>query len=61
MKGGIRIFGRPPLRLAPWVRRGGFSEGPLRVSEGDVGESEGSGRDKRARRECCLEAFDAGK
>jgi len=44
---------------------GRVSEGPLRVSEGGFlrvcGERMGCGRDKRARRECCLEAFDAGK
>jgi len=28
---------------------------------GVFGVSEGNGRNKRARRECCLEAFDAGK
>jgi len=32
------------------------------VSEGGFfGGFEKNGRDKRARRECCLEAFDAGK
>jgi len=44
---------------------GRISEGPLRVSEGGFlrvgGGQTGFGGDKRARRECCLEAFDAGK
>ena len=54
-------FSRPSLRQAPWALRGGSSEGHFRVSEGNFGGSEGNGLDNRARRECCLEAFDAGK